>query len=127
MPAWARCRCSASWPARSRPTEPSPCCWPSAGGIAAAVNSGTDFSNVAWTNIKAGTGIIVAVILLVSYFFGGYVAGRMARRSGVLNGIGVFVLGVVIALAVGVLAKQAGAGSNLTDRAAQRRRPDDLA
>jgi hypothetical protein len=85
-----------------------------AGGIAAAVNSGTDFSNVAWTQLKAGTGIIVALVLLVSYFFGGYVAGRMARRSGVINGVGVFVLGVIIALIVGVLAKQAGAGSSLT-------------
>jgi hypothetical protein len=85
-----------------------------AGGIAAAVNSGTDFSNVAWTQLKAGTGIIVALVLLLSYFFGGYVAGRMARRSGIINGVGVFVLGVIIALAVGVLAKQAGAGSSLT-------------
>jgi hypothetical protein len=85
-----------------------------AGGIAAAVNSGTDFSNVAWTQLKAGTGVIVAVVLLVSYFFGGYVSGRMARRSGVANGIGVFVLGVIIALVVGVLVKQAGGGSSIT-------------
>lgn len=86
-----------------------------AGGIAAAVNSGTNFNNVAWTQLKAGTGIIVAVVLLLGYLFGGYVAGRMARRSGLLNGIGVFVLGVIIALAVGVLAKYAGAGSSLTN------------
>jgi membrane protease YdiL (CAAX protease family) len=86
-----------------------------AGGIAAAVNSGTDFSNVSWTQLKTGTGILVAVILLLSYLFGGYVAGRMARRSGVANGIGVFVLGIVVALVVGIWVKQAGGGSNLTD------------
>src|ERR1700686_4139360 len=77
-----------------------------AGGIAAAVNSGTDFSNVAWTQLKAGTGVIVAVVLLVSYFFGGYVSGRMARRSGARNGFAVFALGVAMALVVGVLVKQ---------------------
>jgi hypothetical protein len=85
-----------------------------AGGIAAAANSGTDFSNVAWTQLKTGTGIIVAAVLLVSYLFGGYVSGRMARRSGFVNGLGVFVLGVVIALVVGVLVKQAGGGSSIT-------------
>jgi hypothetical protein len=85
-----------------------------AGGIAAAVNSGTDFSNLAWTQLKAGTGIIVALVLLVSYFFGGYVSGRMARRSGVINGVGVFVLGVIVALVVGVWVKQAGGGSSIT-------------
>jgi hypothetical protein len=85
-----------------------------AGGIAAAVNSGTDFGNVAWTQLKAGTGIIVAAVLLVSYFFGGYVSGRLARRSGVINGLGVFVLGVIVALVVGVLVKQAGGGSSIT-------------
>src|SRR3984893_191810 len=76
-----------------------------AGGIAAAVNSGTDFSNVAWTQLKAGTRIIVPVGLLFSYFFGGYVAGRMARRSGVINAVGVFVLGIIMALVGGVWGK----------------------
>ena len=52
-----------------------------AGGVAAAINNGTDFNNVAWTQLKAGAGIVVAVVLLVSYLYGGCVAGRMARRS----------------------------------------------
>jgi hypothetical protein len=85
-----------------------------AGGIAAGVNSGTDFSNVSWTELKAGTGIIVGVILFVSYVFGGYVAGRMARRSGHVNGVAVFFVGVVLALAVGLWVKWAGGGTSIT-------------
>jgi pyruvate/2-oxoglutarate dehydrogenase complex dihydrolipoamide acyltransferase (E2) component len=85
-----------------------------AGGVAAVVNSGTNFSNVSWTDLKAGTGIIVGVILFVSYLFGGYVAGRMARRSGHANGLGVFVVGVLLALGVGVWVKAAGGTSGIT-------------
>ena len=86
-----------------------------AGGVAAAINNGTDFSNVAWTQLKAGVGITVAVALFVSFLYGGYVAGRLARRSGARNAFGVFVLGVVMAVAIGVLVKQAGGGSTLTN------------
>jgi hypothetical protein len=85
-----------------------------AGGIAAAVNSGTNFGNVSWTDLKTGTGIIVGVILFASYVFGGYVAGRMARRSGHANGVAVFVVGVMLALAVGLWVKLAGGGSSIT-------------
>jgi hypothetical protein len=84
------------------------------GGVAAAVNSGTNFNNVSWTDLKAGTGIIVGVILFVSYIFGGYVAGRMARRSGHLNGVAVFFVGVILALAVGLWVKLAGGGTGIT-------------
>jgi hypothetical protein len=41
--------------------------------------------------------------LFVAYLFGGYVAGRMARRAGVAQAIGVIVLGIVLAVAAGVV------------------------
>jgi hypothetical protein len=40
---------------------------------------------------------------LVAYLFGGYVAGRMARRPGWLNGLAVFVLAILIPLVLGVI------------------------
>jgi hypothetical protein len=39
-------------------------------------------------------------VLLLCYLFGGYVAGRMARRAGVSNGFTVFVLSLVVAIGV---------------------------
>ena len=52
----------------------------------------------------------MAVVLLVTYLCGGYVAGRMARRAGLLNGLAVFLLAVVlVALVAAVAASQTDA------------------
>lgn len=82
-----------------------------AGGIAAAAGVNTDLGSRDFHSLGIGGGIAVAVVLFLSYLFGGYVAGRMARRAGVLNGILVFVLGLVMAAAVA----GAVAGLNGTD------------
>jgi len=84
------------------------------GGIAAAINNGSDFSSVAAGDLKLSAGIIVAVTLFFAFLFGGYVAGRMALRSGVANGLGVFVLSVILAVGIGVWVRDAGGGSSLT-------------
>jgi hypothetical protein len=52
--------------------------------------------------------IAVLVILLVAYFCGGYVAGRMARFNGVKQGVAVWLWAVVIAVVVAVLTAVAG-------------------
>ena len=49
-------------------------------------------------------GVVVALaIMFVSYYSGGYVAGRMARFDGIKQGLAVWVWAIVIALVVGVL------------------------
>ena len=57
------------------------------------------------------------MVLLLAYLSGGYVAGRMARRAGLLNGRAVFLLALVLVAVVGaVAASQADAeaiGGNL--------------
>ncbi len=75
------------------------------GGIAARVASSghSDLSPNDWQNLGTGAGIAVAVLLALSYLFGGYVAGRMARRGGVVNGLLVFFLGVVVAAGVAAI------------------------
>ena len=72
-----------------------------AGGIAAALGVSTDLGSRDFHTLGLGGGIAVAVVLFISYLFGGYVAGRMARRAGAVNGLLVFVLGLLIAGAVG--------------------------
>jgi hypothetical protein len=52
--------------------------------------------------------IVLLVILFVSYYCGGYVAGRMARFNGAKQGLAVWLWAVVIAVAVAVLAAVAG-------------------
>jgi len=82
-----------------------------AAAIVAAVGNGTDL-NTDWERLGTGGGLIVAGLLLVSYLFGGYVAGRMARRNGLVHGLGVLVLGVAI---VGVVAALVRSSSGSTD------------
>jgi hypothetical protein len=77
-------------------------------GLAAAVvgATGDDIDVTAdWEQLGTNGGLVVAVLLLLSYLFGGYVAGRMARRNGVAHGLGVLVLGVVIVGAVAALVR----------------------
>ncbi|MDQ3756649.1 MAG: hypothetical protein M3394_02220 [Actinomycetota bacterium] len=71
-----------------------------AAAVAKAAGVDTDFSDNEWRRLGAAGGAIIAVVQLASYFFGGYVAGRMSRRAGTLNGFLVFVLGIVLAVGV---------------------------
>lgn len=54
-----------------------------------------------WRELGIGSGVAVVASLFLSYLFGGYVAGRMARRAGAANGLLVFVLGILVAAGVG--------------------------
>lgn len=58
-------------------------------------------------------GIAVLVILLVAYYCGGYVAGRMARFNGLKQGLAVWLWAVVIAVVVAVLGLVAGSQFNV--------------
>jgi hypothetical protein len=53
--------------------------------------------------------ITLLVVLLVAYYCGGYVAGRMARFNGARQGLAVWLWGVVMALIVAAVAAIAGA------------------
>jgi hypothetical protein len=52
--------------------------------------------------------LILAIVLFVAYVAGGYVAGRMARVSGVMQGFVVWLWAVVFAVVVGILAAVGG-------------------
>src|SRR5947209_3014900 len=76
-------------------------------GVVAATNTDVNLSDN-WHQLGMGGGLVVAGLLLVSYLFGGYVAGRMARRAGATHGVVVFVLGVVIVAVAAFVARQLG-------------------
>ncbi|HVL91791.1 MAG TPA: hypothetical protein VM264_00435 [Acidimicrobiales bacterium] len=71
--------------------------------VAKAVGFDTDLSDSEWRRLGAAGGALVALVLLASYLYGGYVAGRMARRAGSLHGFLVFVTSVVLAVGVTAL------------------------
>ena len=72
-----------------------------AGGILDATGADTNL-RARWDDLGVAAGLVTAVLLFLSYLFGGYVAGRMARRAGLLHGLAVFVLGVIVLAAVAV-------------------------
>jgi len=61
--------------------------------------------------------IALLAVLAVAYYSGGYVAGRMSRFDGARQGIGVWLIGLLITLALAVLAVAAGSEYNVVERA----------
>lgn len=78
-----------------------------AGLAAAALDAFGDDTDLTtdWETLGTTGGIVVAGLLFLAYLFGGYVAGRMARRNGVAHGAGVLLLGIVVVAAVAALAR----------------------
>jgi hypothetical protein len=76
----------------------------SAAGATLTLGSGATVGEAAETIGLAG-GIALLVALVVAYFAGGYVAGRMSRFDGVRQGLGVW----LVALGVTVILAAAGA------------------
>jgi hypothetical protein len=70
-----------------------------AAAIAGGAGVNVDIQSNNWRDAGVAGGAILAGVLLLSYLFGGYSAGRMARRRGLLHGVLVFVTSLV---AVGV-------------------------
>lgn len=62
------------------------------------------------------TAIGLLVILVVAYYAGGYVAGRMSRYDGGRQGVGVWLFGLVITVLVVVVGAIFGSTYNVFDR-----------
>jgi hypothetical protein len=86
-----------------------------AGSTAAALAAFDVDTNISGQELgQAGVagGVVTGVLLLGSYLFGGYVAGRMAQRGGAIHGLLIFLFGVLIAVVVAAVVRETGA----TDR-----------
>ena len=60
--------------------------------------------------------IVLLVVLLIAYYSGGYVAGRMSRFDGGRQGFVVWLIGLVLTVVAGVLGYLAGDQYNLFSR-----------
>jgi len=68
-----------------------------------SATSSADPSTVSWVG-----GAILAAILFLAYYCGGYVAGRMARFDGAKQGLAVWLWALIIAVVLAVVGVVAG-------------------
>ena len=90
-------------------------------GILAALgvqSSGVSAEDAVDAGIAAGIGVVVAQFL--SYLWGGYTAGRMARGAGLVNGIVVPILAIVIVAILGAIVAGLATSVNVDAPDAQR-------
>jgi hypothetical protein len=58
-------------------------------------------------------GVLLLVVLLLAYYAGGYVAGRMARFNGPRQGFGVWLIGLLVTIGLAVAGVLFGAKYNI--------------
>lgn len=88
-----------------------------AGAIGGPI-AGSSFSSVQQVASAAGTvgiiaGIVFLLVLGLAYFTGGYVAGRMSRFDGGRQGLGVWIIGLVITILLAIAGAILGSQFNL--------------
>ena len=88
--------------------------------------STSDLNGNNWDDIGLAGAIGFAVVTLLGYLFGGYVAGRMARRAGVRHGVLVFVLGLLLTLGAAGIAEAVGDRDAAVDELRDQGVPTDV-
>ena len=73
--------------------------------------AGASTEEIGWAGV-----VLVLVVVGLSYYAGGYVAGRMARFDGIRQGVAVFGWSVVAAVVIAVLSAVAGAKYDVLDQ-----------
>ncbi len=58
-------------------------------------------------------GVLLLVVLMIAYYAGGYVAGRMSRFDGPRQGLGVWLIGLIITVVLAVAGAVLGAKYNV--------------
>ena len=100
-------------------------------GIIAVVATAVGYSNnVTQSDAQRNAGtvsfvtaVVLLAVLLIAYYSGGYVAGRMSRFDGGRQGFMVWVVGLVITVIAAVLGWVAGDQYNVLDRVSVPRIP----
>jgi hypothetical protein len=89
----------------------------SAAGAALALTEVSETEATAEADtISVVGGILLVVILMLAYFAGGYVAGRMSRFDGARQGFGVWLLALLVTIVLAVVGAVADSEYNVLER-----------
>jgi hypothetical protein len=99
-------------------------------GILAATGAAIGLTEVSGATGSAETvsligAIVLILILALAYYCGGYVSGRMSRFDGGRQGIGVWVIGLLVTILLAVLGAIAGSEYNVFQKLELPRIPVD--
>lgn len=90
------------------------------GAIVAAVGSNTEITQTDAErevgNIGLAAAIVLLAVLMIGYYCGGYVAGRMSRFNGSRQGVGVWITGLIVSIVTIVLGAVFGQQYDILDR-----------
>jgi amino acid transporter len=90
------------------------------GAVASAVGASQNFTQTDAERDAGTVGIVAAAVLLaimlIAYYTGGYVAGRMSRFDGGKQGFAVWVIGLLVTILAVVLGAVFGSEYNILDR-----------
>jgi hypothetical protein len=85
-------------------------------GAAIGLTEDTGVSTSDADTLSIAGAIALLVVLAIAYYCGGYVAGRMSRFDGTRQGIGVWIVGILVTIALAVLAIVAGSEYNVLEQ-----------
>lgn len=85
----------------------------SAAGASIAVSAVNTVTSGTAATVGIVSGILLLIALTLSYYAGGYVAGRLSRFDGARQGFGSWLIGIIITLILGGLGAAAGARFNV--------------
>jgi len=60
--------------------------------------------------------VVLGIVLLLAYFTGGYVAGRMARFSGAKQGVAVWLWALIVAVVLTIIGVIVGNQASVTEQ-----------
>jgi amino acid transporter len=90
------------------------------GAIASAIGATTDITQDQAEREAGAIGLAAAIaivaVMMVAYYFGGYVAGRMSRFDGPRQGLATWLIGLVVTVAAVALGIVFGDQYNVMDR-----------
>jgi hypothetical protein len=88
-----------------------------AGAAIGLTESSSEAQSTTPETLSLAGAIALLAVLAIAYYCGGYVAGRMSRFDGARQGIGAWVVGLLITIGAAILAVIAGSEYNVVERA----------
>lgn len=83
------------------------------GALAVTRLTGSSLTVTKVTTVGFVSGILLLLVLAIAYFVGGYVAGRLVRFDGARQGLGVWLIGLLMTVLLGAIGALLGAKYNV--------------